>query len=123
MDYWTINLWRNSNGICYVERDLLSSLDSLILKSLFKKMNTYTRYPLVQMWRSNDLESLDHGICELKFHLQAEIRYLGCIEYNKWEVPTFHALYAFNKKSPRIKRKHMETGRSRKIEFDQSKKS
>lgn len=121
MHYWTINLWRNSNGVCYVKSDLLDSLEPLLRRRLFQRMDTYTNWPIEELWKKNYLESLSDGLNELKFHLHAEIRYLGCIEYGG-KIPVFHALYAFSKKNQKIRRKHIDTGRRRKIEFDQSKK-
>ena len=45
MAYWTIELWENANGVCYVESDLLRELmskDTLLLERLFKKKKTLT---------------------------------------------------------------------------------
>jgi phage-related protein len=121
MELWKINLWQNANNICYVERDLLSSLQPLILEQLFKRMSRYTQYPIGTLFSIKNLESLGDDIYELKFHLREEIRYLGCIEYGG-SSPVFHALCAFQKKTQKIRKKYINTTYSRKIEFNQLKK-
>lgn len=121
MNHWTIELWENRNKVCYVEKDLLKDLsakDPTLLRRLFKKKGTLTKYTISQAISANDLENLGDDLWELKFRLpKAEIRYLGCFVHGV-VGSIFYALCAFRKKDQKIRNTHLSLARGRKKEFE-----
>lgn len=120
MEYWTINLWENSNGVCYVENDILDELkvkDNLLLERLFKKKRTLTQYQIAYLKSSDTLKNIGGDLWELRFILpKAQIRYLGCLVY-EGSLPTFYALSAFRKKTNKIPIKYIRLAQERYKEF------
>ncbi|MCX6718890.1 MAG: type II toxin-antitoxin system RelE/ParE family toxin [Candidatus Taylorbacteria bacterium] len=121
MAYWTIELWENINGVCYVESDLLNELksrDTLLLERLFKKKRTLTQYQIPYLKSSDILKSIGDDLWELRFILpKAHIRYLGCLVYTS-QPPIFYALCAFRKKTERIPNKYIRLARERQKDFN-----
>lgn len=121
MAYWAIELWENTNGVCYVESDLLSELkskDTLLLERLFKKKNTLTQYQIPYLKSSDILKNIGDNVWELRFILpKAHIRYLGCLVYTA-QLPVFYALVAFRKKTEKIPSKYINLARERQKEFN-----
>ncbi len=121
MALWKIELWENSNGVCYVARDLLDGLikkDRLLLERLFKKKETLVRYQISHLKSSDILKSLGNELWELRFILpKAEIRYLGCLMYTD-SPPTYCTLCAFRKKTNKIPNTYSILARERQVEFN-----
>ena len=121
MAYWTIELWENANGVCYVESDLLSELmakDTILLERLFKKKKTLTQYQIPYLKSSDILKNIGDDLWELRFILpKAQIRYLGCLVYTA-QPPAFYALCAFRKKTEKIPSKYIRLAKERQKEFN-----
>ena len=126
MEKWTIDLWVNSNGVCYVEKDLLEGLgskDRQLLKNLLKKIDTLTRYTIEHLKSSELIENIGDDLWELKFNISpTKIRYLGCISHSTIP-PTFYVLCAFKKKDQRIRNKYINLAQNRQKEFKISNKN
>ncbi len=121
MNHWTIELWENRNGVCYVEKDLLEKMERLLKERLFKRMGTLTKYTVQNAKSSDLLEDLGGGLLELKFKLpNAQIRFLGLISYKDGSIPVFHALSAFRKKDQKIRVAYIKKARDRQKEFEKN---
>src|SRR3989344_6837657 len=100
MEYWKIELWETSNGICRVDKDLLKQLrkkDKFIFASLEEKIYRYIESPIQNLFQKH-LKKVkgEKYMWELKFYLphKNQVRFLGCLILEK-NVHTFYALYAF----------------------------
>lgn len=122
MDYWNIEFWNTSDGICRVEKDLLKQMrktDKFAYKSLEEKMMRYVKSPFENV-QNRELEKVKNEkyMWELKFHLpnNNQIRFLGCVVLEN-DIYTFYALYGFRKKDQKIKEKDRYIAKSRIKEF------
>jgi hypothetical protein len=122
MEYWRIELWEPTEGVCRIERDLLKKLkksDPFLFKALAEQMSRYTSSPIEQVKSLGLMVKVKsaENIWELKFHLRkAEIRFLGCLTIEN-NFCAFYALYGFRKKEQEIKSRHLQTAKERVKEF------
>lgn len=122
MEYWSIDLWENEDGICRVDKDLLKKMskkEKNLLYQLEDKMLSYIKGRIEDIQSSKDLEKVknEDNMWELKFHLfKNEIRFLGCLTLENGNY-VFYALYAFKKKNQEIMTRHRIVARGRVKEF------
>lgn len=122
MEYWSIELWENEDGICRVDKDLLKEIvkkDKSLAGSLRDKMEQYTNAKIEHVQYQKHLEKVksEDNMWELKFHLfKNEIRFLGCLILKNGSY-VYYALYAFKKKNQDIMNKHKIVARCRVREF------
>lgn len=121
MAHWTIELWENFDGVCYVERDFLDELksrDRLLLERLFKKKETLMKYEIPYLKSAEILKNIGNDLWELRVILpKAQIRYLGCLVHIV-HPPTFFALCAFRKQTQKIPNKYIRLAKARQQEFN-----